>query len=118
MKITRTFGNAIRGIYNAVKAERNLKIHTVSALVAVMLGCYLQLSAHDWMYVIFAIGIVLAAEMFNTAIERLADMVKEGRDSRIGYIKDVAAGAVLFTAVMALTVGIVIILIPLVKQIG
>jgi diacylglycerol kinase len=64
----------------------------------------------EWVMVILTIGIVLAAEAFNTAIEQIANFIQPDQDKRIEYIKDMAAGGVLITAIAAFIVGLIIFL--------
>jgi diacylglycerol kinase (ATP) len=111
------FAFAFRGIYSALKTERNLRIHLVAMCLAVAAGFYLGLSAVEWCLVIFAIGLVLAAELFNTAIERLGDEAAAGKQNKtIGSIKDISAGAVLIAALAALPIGIIVLIIPLFEK--
>ena len=87
-------------------------------MVAIGLGIFLGLPAVKWGLVIFAIGFVLAAELFNTAIERLGDEAAEGKQkSTIKTAKDAAAGGVLISAIAALIIGIIILIVPLVEKI-
>ncbi len=108
---------AFRGIFSALKTERNLRIHLAAMLLVVVAGFYLGLSAVEWCLVIFAIGLVLAAELFNTAIERLGDEAAAGKQNQtIGNIKDISAGAVLVAASMALVIGVIVLIIPLFEK--
>ncbi|MBS1526999.1 MAG: diacylglycerol kinase family protein, partial [Bacteroidetes bacterium] len=74
------------------------------------LGYALNISAAEWLWIIIAIGLVLAAEAFNTALELLVDFVSPQYDKKAGHIKDMCAAAVLLTAVTALIIGAVIFL--------
>jgi diacylglycerol kinase (ATP) len=111
------FTFAFMGICSALKTERNFRIHLVAMCLAVAAGFYLGLSAVEWCLVIFAIGLVLAAELFNTAIERLGDEAAAGkRIKTIGSIKDISAGAVLIAALTALVIGVIVLVIPLFEK--
>ena len=80
---------------------------TISALMCI-LGFYLKISAVEWMFQILAIGLVLTAESLNTAIEAICDYIQPNFDKKIGFIKDIAAGAVTFAALTAVVVGAII----------
>jgi diacylglycerol kinase (ATP) len=77
-------------------------------LVMVFAGFYFQISREEWMLQILAFGLVLGIEGLNTAVEKIADFIHPEFHDRIGFIKDIAAGAVLFAASSALTVGALI----------
>lgn len=88
--------------------EHNAWIHSVAAVVAVMLGLWLGLSALEWVVVAMCIGAVLAAEAFNSAIEVLSDRVSPDYDEAVRRTKDLAAGGVLLTAVAAFVTGLIV----------
>ena len=77
-------------------------------ILTVVLSFVLKISSIEWAFVIFSIGMVLGAETFNSAVEALTDLVQPGHDPRAGLVKDLAAGAVLITAIAAGAVGLVI----------
>jgi diacylglycerol kinase len=115
--LTKSFACAFRGIYLTFKAERNFRIHAVALCLAVALGIYLRLAATQWGLVVFAIGLVGVAELFNTAIERLGDEAAGGQHKEtVGKAKDIASAAVLLAALTALVIGIIVLLIPLVQK--
>lgn len=115
--LTRSFAFALRGLWVAIKTERNARLHLIAALAAVGTGVYLGLPAVEWGLVIFAIGSVLASELFNTAIERLCDDTSGGKkDHGIKNCKDISAAAVLLSAAAALIIGIIILIIPLFQK--
>ena len=114
-----SFAFAFKGIYYTFRSQRNFRIHAIALCLTVALGLYLGLSALEWCAVVFAIGFVLSAELFNTAIEKLGDKVAGGKQDRlVGTVKDISAGAVLIAAFTALTVGIIVLFIPLVKKLA
>ena len=111
------FAYAFRGIYITFKSERNFKIHTVALCLAVALGLYLDLSILEWGLIIFAIGFVLVAELFNTAIERLGDEAADGKlNQKIRNVKDISAAAVLLSALTSLVIGIIVLFIPFIHR--
>jgi diacylglycerol kinase (ATP) len=114
----KSIGYALCGFWTALKKERNMKIHAVAALLAVGAGIYLGLTAVEWGLIVLAIGMVLAAELLNTGMEYICDEVTGGRHSEVvKNCKDISAAAVLVTAVAALIIGVIILIIPLVQKI-
>ena len=103
-----SFKYAIKGIYLLLATQRNARIHLAATVLVTFGGFYFSISINEWMAVILSIGIVFAAEAFNTAIEHLVDLASPEFNKAAGRIKDLAAGAVLFTAIAAAIVGIVI----------
>jgi len=106
----KSFGNAFRGIFFAFKTQHNIWIHSLAIVVVVTAGFIFKLDAREWGLVVLAVGLVLAAEMINTAIEWLVDLVSPGYSEKAGLIKDVAAGAVLVAAVISVIIGAIIFL--------
>jgi len=106
----RSFKFAFNGILLLFKNEHNAWIHGISAISAVGLGLFFGLSNLEWIAVILCIGIVLAAEAFNTAIEQVSDFIQPDQNKKIGHIKDLAAGGVLLTAISTFLVGLIIFL--------
>jgi diacylglycerol kinase (ATP) len=109
-KRIKSFSYAFAGIKVLLREEHNARIHTVAALVAVMLGFLFGITPGEWTAVVIVIAMVFAAEAVNSAIERTADFVKAERDDRKRDIKDLAAGAVLLCAMGAAVVGVIIFL--------
>lgn len=109
-KLIRGFGYAFKGIGYATATQLNFRIHLVASLTACLLGYALHISVNEWIWIIFCMALVLAAELFNTAIEVLTDLVSPEYNTKAGHVKDVAAGGVLVTAIFALITGIIIFL--------
>jgi diacylglycerol kinase len=107
-KFIRGFGYAFNGIWHAAATQLNFKVHLVAAVVAVCSGWALQISPAEWLWITLCIGIVLATELLNTAIEFLTDLVSPEYNKRAGLVKDMSAGAVLVIAVCALVIGLII----------
>lgn len=91
-----------------VKSERNFQIETAAFFINLFLIFYLKLTTTDAVLIIIISSAVLAAEIFNTAIERICDIVQPEFDKRIGFIKDISAGAVLLLTVASVITGILI----------
>jgi len=105
-----SFGYAMKGIRIGFREEPNFRIQVAMALASILLGAYLQLSVVEWLFVFTAIGLVLTAELLNTALEELCDMLKGTHDPHVAKIKDLAAGAVLCASLCALVIGLSIFL--------
>ncbi len=107
-KRVKSFVHAGRGIGLFIKTTHNAWLHLVALVVAVSLGFYFQITHVEWMILVLVCGLVLAAEAFNTAIEIDIDLTSPEYHPYARDTKDVAAGAVLISALTALTVGIII----------
>lgn len=107
-KRLRSFRYAFHGIQLLIRYEHNAWIHCFAAVCVITAGFLTGLSAMEWIVVIFAIGMVLAAEAVNSSIEVLADLVSPGYNEAIKRTKDLAAGAVLILAIAAAIIGMII----------
>lgn len=101
---------ALKGILTCFKSENNFKIQTVVALVVLLMGFCLELSKLEWIVIFFSIGLVLAFEIINSAIEQLCNFVHPQQNEHIGRIKDLSAGAVLIVTISSIVVGCIIFL--------
>lgn len=98
---------AFKGLWTAYRQEPNLRFQVFAAAAAAVVGWAVRLSSWEAAYLAVTIGLVLTAEMVNTAIERVADLASQGQlHALAGAAKDVAAGAVLLTAFQALFAGV------------
>lgn len=103
-----SFGHAFRGVASALGSEVHLRFHALATVVVLGLGFYFSISRTEWALVALAVGTVWTAELANTAIEALTDLVSPEYHPLAGKAKDVAAGAVLLAALAALVVGALI----------
>ena len=108
-KFFRSFSYAIQGILTAMK-EQNLRFHIVSAVVVVITGIVTGLSLTEWLILTLIIALVIGAEMFNTAIERVVDLSSPEIHPLAKDAKDIAAGAVLVFASASVIIGLLIFL--------
>ncbi|MBT2622372.1 diacylglycerol kinase family protein [Chryseobacterium sp. ISL-6] len=106
--IHKSFQNAFRGVFLMIKTERNFQIECVALLVNLILIFYFQLSGIDATLILIVSFGVLIAEIFNTAIERICDIIQPEFDKRIGFIKDISAGAVILMSIVSVIVGILV----------
>jgi diacylglycerol kinase (ATP) len=105
-KFLQSVSYAIKGIRAAVAGQRHLRFHIAAALVVVAAGIGLDVTAEEWGLLILAIGLVLTAELVNTAVETLVDIIEPRQHPLAGKAKDIAAGAVLVAALTALLIGV------------
>lgn len=98
-------GYAIKGAWILIKSEPSIQVQVVISVFVTIAGFYFDISTTEWMFQIFAIGLVLSTEGLNSAVEGIADFIHPDFHTKIGYIKDVAAGAVLFAAVTAIVIA-------------
>lgn len=99
---------AFKGAYLLIKTEHSIQVQSAIGILVIAAGFYFELTTTEWMFQIFAIGIVLSSEGLNTAIEKMADFVHPNYHTKIGFIKDIAAGAVFFAAITAVIIGCII----------
>lgn len=104
----KSFRFAFNGLRILFKEEFNSKIHLVAAIGVLIAGFIFNISAYEWIAVIFAVGLVFALELVNTAIEGLADFVSPNNHQQIKRIKDLSAASVLVGAIAALIIGLLI----------
>ncbi|WP_205509410.1 diacylglycerol kinase family protein [Longitalea arenae] len=104
----RSFRFAFEGLGAFLLKEHNAWIHFMATIVVFTLAALVGVTKHELLALVFAIGFVWVAEMFNTCIERVMDFVSDQRHPEIKFIKDLAAGAVLIAALTAVVVGLVV----------
>lgn len=109
-KRIKSFGYALNGLKILISEEHNSRIHLIAAITAIILGFLLKISANEWLAVIFAIGMVVSFELINSAIEKLADFVSPDKNEIIKKTKDMAAAAVLVSAIAAGVIGMIVFL--------
>ena len=106
--IHKSFLNAFRGVFLMMKSERNFQLELLAFAVNLFLIFYLKLSRIDTILILIVSFGVLAAEIFNTAIEKICDIIQPDFDKRIGFIKDISAGAVTLMAILSVIVGVLV----------
>lgn len=107
-RFIRSFGFAAQGIAYAFRTQRNLRIHAIAALAALLLAVWLRFSPEELAIVVLLCSAVIAAELINTAIEAAVDVASPMPHPLAGAAKDTAAGAVLVLAVAAVVIGLVL----------
>ncbi len=111
----KSFSYALEGLLTLLKDQPNARIHLVAALMAVAMGLFLGISHMEWIFICLCITLVISAEAFNSSLEYLADFVCAEKNHLIKKAKDVAAGAVLLTAIFSIVTGLFIFLPKLLK---
>lgn len=104
------FKYAFKGIFFAFTTQTNINIHIIISVLVIIAGFIFKINRVEWLFIIFAIGLVLSAELFNTAIETLVDLVSPDYNQKAGQVKDVAAGAVLIAAFISVIIGLIVFL--------
>jgi diacylglycerol kinase len=107
-KFIKSLGFAIQGIKKTFQTEANFKTHLVMTVMVIISGVLLSNSSIEWAIILILIGLILSAELMNTAIELLADEVSESYNYRIKKVKDAMAGAVLVLSIVAIIIGLII----------
>ena len=102
------FYYAIKGWGHALKTELNLKFDVLVAILTIVLGIVFKISINEWIICITLIGLVLSAELMNTAIETVVDMFTREKNELAGKAKDISAGAELILAIASAIVGVII----------
>lgn len=106
----KSLSHAFRGFGVALLSEHNLWIHLIATVFVLFLGLFLEITKMDWIAVLFAIGLVISAELMNTAVEELGDAITQEEHPLVGKAKDVAAAGVLVAALAALAIGLLVFL--------
>ena len=96
---------AFKGLWILVTTEDSIKAQLFFALIAIFLGFYFDISATEWGIQFLATGLVLVAEACNSSIEEVADFIHPEFHEKIGLIKDIAAGAPTFAALISLVIA-------------
>jgi len=99
---------AARGAYKLVSTEHSIMAQFGIAIVLIIAGFYFEITTTEWMFQTIAIGLVLSIEGLNTALEKVCDFIHPAFHEKIGFIKDLAAGAVFFAALTAVVIGLII----------
>ncbi|WP_019154554.1 diacylglycerol kinase family protein [Robertmurraya massiliosenegalensis] len=108
--VFQSFHYAFDGIKHTLLTERNIRIHLSISIVVIAAGLILKITSFEWMFILFAIGGVIALELINTAIERLVDLATSEHHPLAKQAKDIAAGAVLVYALLSVIIGLMIFL--------
>ncbi|MBA4133243.1 MAG: diacylglycerol kinase [Flavobacterium sp.] len=104
----KSVGFAVKGALKLITTEHSVMVQSSLAVLMTVAGFYFKIDRYEWMMQILAFGLVLGVESLNTAVEKIADFIHPEYHERIGFIKDIAAGAVMFAALAAMAIGLLI----------
>ena len=99
---------AAKGAVKLITTEHSVMVQFFIGIIMTISGFFMHLSATEWLFQTLAIGFVMSVEGLNTAVEKIADFIHPNYHERIGFIKDIAAGAVFFAALTATVIGLII----------
>lgn len=99
---------AAKGAFKLITTEHSVMVQSTVAVCMIIAGFYFGITKAEWLIQTLAIGLVLGVEGLNTAVEKIADFIHPDYHERIGFIKDIAAGAVFFAAMTAIAIGAII----------
>jgi len=99
---------SIKGAFDLIKTEHAIQAQLFISFCFMIAGFYFEISKIEWMFQILVIGMILSSEALNTAIEKVCDFIHPDYNKKIGFIKDISAGAVFFSVVFGLIVALMI----------
>jgi diacylglycerol kinase (ATP) len=104
----KSFGFAFKGAIKLITTEHSIMVQSSLVVIMSAFGLYFGITKTEWMFQVFAFGLVLSIEGLNTAVEKIADFIHPDYHKKIGFIKDIAAGSVFFAATTAVVIGMII----------
>lgn len=107
-RLLKSYGYALKGLVKTFREEQNLKIQIFASLLVLVLAVYFSISRLEWAILTLVISLVLIAEIINSAVERVTDVLKPRINSYVKEIKDIMAAAVLLSSLAAVIVGLII----------
>ena len=99
---------AMKGFFIPFKTERSIRIQSGFVAGALLAGLILEISRNDWLWLLVASAILLIAEIFNTALEKLVDMISPAPSPAAGTVKDISAGAVFLAGITSLVIALIV----------
>lgn len=112
MKTLKSFKYALAGVKSGLE-EHNMRVHVIITILVIVMGFIFSITSYEWIAILLSIGLVIATELMNTALEELGDIITDAHPtsySKAGKPKDISAGAVLVTATIAACVGMIVFL--------
>ena len=107
-RLFKSFTYAFRGLIKTFKEEQNLRIQSIAALLVVLSAWFFQVNRLEWCLLILVVGLVIFAEIINSAVERVTDVLKPRINNYVKEIKDIMAAAVMLASLIAVIVGVII----------
>jgi len=108
IKRIKSFKFAFQGLRVLIIEEHNARIHLIATILVLIAGVFLKILAIEWGVIVFSIGLVFSMEAINSAIENLSDFVSPNKHKLIKKVKDLSAGAVLISAIVAMIISCII----------
>jgi diacylglycerol kinase (ATP) len=99
---------AFQGAVKLITTEHSIMVQFSIGIIMTIAGFYFHITTTEWLFQTMAIGLIMSVEGLNTAVEKIADFIHPTYHERIGFIKDIAAGAVFFAALTAIAIGFII----------
>jgi diacylglycerol kinase (ATP) len=99
---------AFKGAVKLITTEHSIMVQFSLGILVSIAGFFFNITTTEWLFQTLAIGLVMSVEGLNTAVEKVADFIHPNYHERIGFIKDIAAGAVFFAALTAIAIGLII----------
>jgi diacylglycerol kinase (ATP) len=99
---------AVKGAAKLITTEHSVMVQFSIGILVTIAGFYFEITRTEWLFQTLAIGFVMSIEGLNTAVEKMADFVHPNYHERIGFIKDIAAGAVFFAGITSIIIGLII----------
>lgn len=104
----KSVGFALRGALLLIRTEASIKVQVFIAIIMTAAGFYFEISNTEWILQILTIAVIMGTEGLNTAVEKISDFVQPEFDKKIGFIKDISAGAVMLVSIAATIIGCII----------
>ncbi|WP_338410057.1 diacylglycerol kinase family protein [uncultured Flavobacterium sp.] len=101
----KSIGFAFKGAVKLITTEHSVMVQFLIAVLLIIAGFYFNITKEEWMFQTLTTGLVLGVEGLNTAVEKVADFIHPDYHKKIGFIKDIAAGAVFFAAMTGIAIG-------------
>jgi diacylglycerol kinase len=108
IRLFKSFNYAFRGLFKILREEQNLQVHSIVAIIIVAMGFAFKIKPWEWCAILIVIALVILMETVNSAMERMADVLKPRIHDYIKELKDITAAAVMIAAVLAVAVGAII----------
>lgn len=99
---------AVKGAVKLITTEHSIMVQFFLGIIMTIVGFFMHITTTEWLFQTLAIGLVMSIEGINTAVEKIADFIHPNFHEKIGFIKDIAAGAVFFAALTAVAIGLII----------
>jgi len=104
----RSLKYAAKGGWLLISTEHSIIAQLIIGLILTIIGFWVELTPTEWVFQIFAIGLVIVSEAANTSIEYLCDFIHPEHHKKIGFIKDIAAGIPFLAAIFAIIIGLIL----------